>query len=147
MVKNFTLINERLCVIRIKGRFFNYSLINTHASANDSVEEAKDQFYELLERAYAACPSHDVKLVMENATAKVGQQDTIHQPHTSAIHKHMAYISIACMKVQMKMASDWSTLAQAGKWRSKVRTSCTNKSTFKLGTLQMDTPSTRSITP
>jgi hypothetical protein len=31
----------------------------------------------------------------------------------------------------MKMASDWSTLPQAGKWRSKVRTSCSNESTFK----------------
>jgi hypothetical protein len=53
MVINFTPINERLCVIRIKGRFFNYSLINIHAPTNDSEEEAKDQFYEQLERAYA----------------------------------------------------------------------------------------------
>jgi hypothetical protein len=58
MVKNFTPINERLCVIRIKGRFFNYSLINIHAPTNDSEEEAKDQFYEQLERAYAACRDH-----------------------------------------------------------------------------------------
>jgi hypothetical protein len=41
MVKNFTPINERLCVIRIKG-FFNYSLINIHAPTNDSEVEAKD---------------------------------------------------------------------------------------------------------
>jgi hypothetical protein len=46
MVKNFTPINERLCVIRIKGTFFNYSLISIHAPTNDSEEEAKDQFYE-----------------------------------------------------------------------------------------------------
>jgi hypothetical protein len=59
MVKNFTPINERLCVIRIKGRFLNYSLINIHAPTNESEEEANDQFYEQLERAYAACPSHD----------------------------------------------------------------------------------------
>jgi hypothetical protein len=64
MVKNFTPINERLCVIRIKGRFFNYSPINIHAPINDSEEEAKDQFYEQVERAYAACPSHVVNLVI-----------------------------------------------------------------------------------
>jgi hypothetical protein len=46
MVKNFTPINERLCVIRIKGRFFNYSLINIHAPTNYSEEEAKDPSYE-----------------------------------------------------------------------------------------------------
>jgi hypothetical protein len=71
MVKSFTPINERLCVIRIKGTFFNYSLINIHAPTNDSEEEAKDQFYEQLERAYAACPSHDVKLVMVDANAVI----------------------------------------------------------------------------
>jgi hypothetical protein len=60
MVINFTPINERLCVIRIKDKFFNYSLINIHAPTNDSEKEAKDQFYEQLERTDAACPSHDV---------------------------------------------------------------------------------------
>jgi hypothetical protein len=80
MVKIFTRINKRLCSIRIKGRFFNHSHINLHAPTNDSEEEAKDQFYEQLERAYAAFPSHDEKLVMGNANAK-----TVHQP---TIGKH-----------------------------------------------------------
>jgi hypothetical protein len=51
MVKNFTPINEHLCVIRIKSRFFNFSLINIHTPTNVSEEEAKDQFYEQLEPA------------------------------------------------------------------------------------------------
>jgi exonuclease III len=70
MVINFTPINERLCVIRIKGRFFNYSLINMHAPTNDSEKEAKDQFYAQLEWAYTAFPNHDVRLVMGDANAK-----------------------------------------------------------------------------
>jgi exonuclease III len=49
MAKNFT-----HCVIRIKGRFFNYSFTNIHAPTNDSEEEVNDQFYEQLERA--DCP-------------------------------------------------------------------------------------------
>jgi exonuclease III len=68
MVKNFTPINERHWVIRIKCRFFNYFLIN--APINDSEEEAKNQFYEQLERVYAACPSHDVKLVTQKLPGK-----------------------------------------------------------------------------
>jgi hypothetical protein len=96
MFINFTPINERLCVIRIKGRFFNYSLINIHAPTNDSEEEAMHQFYEQLERAYAACPSHDVNLVMGDANAKVGQE-TVHQP---TIGKHSLH------QIQMKIASD-----------------------------------------
>jgi hypothetical protein len=40
----------------------------------------------------------------------------------------------------MKIVSDWSTLPQAGKSRSKVHTSSTNKSTSKPDTPQMGTP-------
>jgi hypothetical protein len=68
--KCLKIYSDRLYVIRIKCRFFNYSLINIHTPTNDSEEEAKDQFYEHLERAYAACPSHDVKLLMGDANAK-----------------------------------------------------------------------------
>jgi hypothetical protein len=49
LVTNFTSTNERVCILRVKGRFFNYSLINIHAPTNDSEEEFKDQFYEQLE--------------------------------------------------------------------------------------------------
>jgi hypothetical protein len=41
-------------------------------------------FYEQLERVYAACPSHDVKLVIEDANAKVSRE-TVLQP---TIGKH-----------------------------------------------------------
>jgi ferredoxin len=87
MVINFTPVNKRLCVIRIKGSFFNYSHI--HVPTKDSEEEAKDQLYEQLERAYAACPSHDVKLVMGDANAQVGWE-TVHQP---TIGKHSLHES------------------------------------------------------
>jgi endonuclease/exonuclease/phosphatase family metal-dependent hydrolase len=89
MVINFTPINERLCVMKIKGRFFHYSLINIHAPTKDTEEEAKDEFYEQLEQAYAACPSQDVKLVMGDANAKVGRK-TVHQP---TIGKHSLHES------------------------------------------------------
>jgi exonuclease III len=94
MVKNFTTINESLCVIRKKADS-STTLSSTYmhhwciAPTNDSEEEAKDQFYEQLERAYAACPSHDVKLVMGDANAKVGRE-TVHQP---TISKHSLHES------------------------------------------------------
>jgi hypothetical protein len=135
MFKNLTPINERLCGIRIKGRFFNYSLIYIHAPTNDSEEEANDQFYEQLERAYAACPSHDMKLVMGDANAKVGRE-TVHQPmigkhslHDSTIENGPKPVDFA-QGMQMAIKSTYFT----------------NESTSKPGTPQMDTPSTRLIT-
>jgi hypothetical protein len=103
MVISFIPINERLCVIRIQGSFFNNSLINIHAPTNDSEEEAKDHFYEQLERAYAACPSHDVKLVIGDANAKVcresAYQPTIdkHSLVDFAAGRQMAIKSTYCM--------------------------------------------------
>jgi hypothetical protein len=60
---NFIPINERLCSLKVKGRFFNDSLINIYAPTNDSKDEAKDFFYEKLEWAYGACPGNDVNIV------------------------------------------------------------------------------------
>ena len=48
LVLDFKKLDERICVLRIKGRFKNYSLINAHAPINDSENEVKDDFYELL---------------------------------------------------------------------------------------------------
>jgi hypothetical protein len=72
----------------------------TLSPTNDLEEEAKDQFYEQLERAYAACASRDAR------------RERISWPgnRTSANDRQ------ACMGIQIKMASDWSTLLQAGKW-------------------------------
>jgi hypothetical protein len=47
-------------------------------------EESKDQFYEQLERAYGFCPNYDVKMILEDANAKV-HRETVHQP---TIGKH-----------------------------------------------------------
>jgi hypothetical protein len=76
--------------MRIKGRFFNHSLINIHAPINDSEEEAKDQFYEQLERAYEACPSHDVKLVMGDANASWRRGANIDSDHMLVVIKFRA---------------------------------------------------------
>jgi hypothetical protein len=128
MVKNFTPIT--------KGRFFNYSLIKIHAPTNDSEEEAKDQF-----KSNWSGHTQLAQVMSWSWRWKAWTEKLAGKPYISQQEACTAY-----MRVQMKMASDWSILLQAGKWRSKVRTSCTNESTSKPGTPQMDKPLTRSIT-
>jgi hypothetical protein len=65
--------------------------------------EAKDQFYEKLKRAFAACPSHDMKLVMRDENAKVGRE-TVHQP---TIGKHSLHESTIESSLR-----DWTHCAQ-----------------------------------
>ena len=51
-------ISDRICALRIKGKFFNYSLINVYAPTNDKPNEKKEEFYELLEKTYNECSGH-----------------------------------------------------------------------------------------
>lgn len=49
MVLDFVPI-ERVCCLRVKGRFFNMSIINVHAPTEDKEDSIKDEFYEVLEK-------------------------------------------------------------------------------------------------
>lgn len=67
-------ISPRLCVIRIKGKFRNISIINVHAPTEEKDEDEKDTFYDTLEGAYDNCPRNDVKIVIGNLNAKIGRE-------------------------------------------------------------------------
>ena len=66
-------MTDRICVLRMKGKFFNNSLINAYAPTNDKPDNVKDEFYERLDKIYGECPKHDVKLVIGDANAQVGR--------------------------------------------------------------------------
>jgi hypothetical protein len=52
LVIDFKPINPRICTLRIKEKFFNYTLINAHAPIEAADEEQKEEFYEALKDAY-----------------------------------------------------------------------------------------------
>ncbi|XP_058816180.1 uncharacterized protein LOC131679467 [Topomyia yanbarensis] len=68
-------VSERICVLRVRGKFFNYSLINIYAPTNDKPDDVKDAFYECLDNTYGECPKHDVKTVIRDANAQVDRED------------------------------------------------------------------------
>jgi len=45
-IMSFTPINERICVLRLKGKFHNTTLINVHALTKGKMEEEKNKFYD-----------------------------------------------------------------------------------------------------
>ena len=67
-------INERICVLRVKGKFFNYSIINVHAPHNERPEDEKDTFYRQLNKAYDSCPRNDIKIVIGDLNAQIGKE-------------------------------------------------------------------------
>ena len=66
-------VNERMCSIRIKGIFNNYSLICVHAPTDvEKDTNAKDIFYDQLDRVYESCPKYDTKIILGDLNAQIG---------------------------------------------------------------------------
>lgn len=63
MVLDFDPANGRICVLQVKNRFFNISMINSYASTEDKDGRIMDDFYETLERVYDRRPKDEVKII------------------------------------------------------------------------------------
>ncbi|XP_058444164.1 uncharacterized protein LOC131425900 [Malaya genurostris] len=70
-------IDARMCKFRIKGRFFNFSIINVHNPHFGNIDDDKDAFYAQLEREYDCCPSNDVKIIIGDLNVQVGQEEEL----------------------------------------------------------------------
>ena len=76
--------SEKLCSIRIRGKFYNYSLICAHAPTDETEEGVKDDFYDHLDRLYSLCPSYDTKVLLGDFNAKLGRESVI----SASVGKH-----------------------------------------------------------
>jgi hypothetical protein len=59
-ILDFKGVDERMCVLRIKTKFQNLSLINVHAPTEEKEELEKEDFYQKVE-VFDSCPSNDIK--------------------------------------------------------------------------------------
>jgi hypothetical protein len=67
-------MTPRICTLKIREKFFNYSFVNGHEPTEISDEEEKDRFFDGLERAYNTSPRNDIKIVLSNFNAQVGKK-------------------------------------------------------------------------
>jgi len=65
-----------MCWLRIRRKFFNYSIINAHAQREDKSDTKKDVFYDGLRNLYDACHKCDVKLIIGDLNAQIGKEAT-----------------------------------------------------------------------
>lgn len=83
-VIGFDPLDERLCSIRVRGKFFNITLINAHAPTEEKEDDLKEEFYEKLQALYNRAPERDVKIILGDFNAKIGRE-TVYRP-TIGIH-------------------------------------------------------------
>jgi hypothetical protein len=67
-------INDRLCSLRVRCKYYNVTIINVHAPTEDKSTEVKEEYYDELERLIARIPSRDIKIVLGDFNAKVGRE-------------------------------------------------------------------------
>ncbi|XP_060516487.1 craniofacial development protein 2-like [Cylas formicarius] len=79
-VMNFRAVNNRISTLRIRDRWYNYTLISTHAPTEDKDEEVKDEYYEQLEQTISAVPKQDMLIILGDLNAKVGREEAF-RPH------------------------------------------------------------------
>jgi hypothetical protein len=79
LVIDFNAISTRICTLRMKGKFFNYTIINVHAPTEVSTDREKESFYDLLQKTYDESPSYNAKIIIGDMNAQVGKEE-IYRP-------------------------------------------------------------------
>ncbi|XP_013175481.1 PREDICTED: uncharacterized protein LOC106123612 [Papilio xuthus] len=101
LVIDFKPVNERLCTIRIKGKFHNYTIVNVHAPTEETDDEQKERFYTELEDLCTMIPKGDIKMIVGDFNAKLGREQTFlptignHSLHENTNDNGMRLITFA----------------------------------------------------
>jgi hypothetical protein len=62
-------------MLRVRGKFVNIMLFSIHAPTEEKEEEIKDAFCDRLEEVCNRMQRNDVKIMLGNRSAKIGQEE------------------------------------------------------------------------
>jgi len=81
--------SDRICVLRIKGRWFNVTIINIYAPTEEKTDDEKNGFYAALEDVVDRSPRQDVKIVLGDCNAKIGREEALRPTiGLHSLHQH-----------------------------------------------------------
>ena len=66
-------ISDRVMVIKLKGTLVNINIIQTYAPTSTSSEHDLETFYHHLDKAMSICKTAEMKIVMGDFNAKIGE--------------------------------------------------------------------------
>ena len=84
---HFKPISDRMCYLRIRGRYQHISIINIHAHTEEKEDDTKNEHYELLEEEYSKLPGYDLKIILGDENAKIGREEE-YRPAIGSFSKH-----------------------------------------------------------
>jgi exonuclease III len=72
---SFEPLRDRMCKIRLKGRFRNLSFISAYAPTEEANDDEKNEFYDKLDKECSNVPKYDTLVLLGVFNAKVGKED------------------------------------------------------------------------
>jgi exonuclease III len=66
-------INDRMCRLRMKGRYRNITIISVHAPTEEKEDREEEEFYEYFEEIYHEIQKYDLVIIMGDFNAKIGK--------------------------------------------------------------------------
>ena len=73
-LKSWCPISDRVVVAKIEAKPLNLGIIQVYAPTSESTDEEVEKFYEEIERAKSHLKSQDIKIIMGDFNAKVGDE-------------------------------------------------------------------------
>jgi len=88
-VKRVKFVSDRVSYIVLRGRWCNIIVLNVRAPSEEKSDEAKDSFYEELEKVFDHFPKYHMKILLGDYNAKVGKEN-IFKPTigNESLHQH-----------------------------------------------------------
>jgi len=71
---SWSLVNDRITMARFNSRYIRTNIVQVYAPINDTEKEAKDVFYEQVQKVLDKIPKHDIVILMGDWNAKVRDQ-------------------------------------------------------------------------
>ncbi|XP_071652502.1 craniofacial development protein 2-like [Temnothorax longispinosus] len=76
-ILGFEPVSERICKLRVKGKFNNLTLVSIYAPTEVSEEEEAELFYHMLERTCESINRYDTLVLLRDFNAKIGKEDFV----------------------------------------------------------------------
>lgn len=126
----FEPINDRICRLKIKGRFQNVTMLSVYAPTEDSDEKAKNKFYDYLTKICDKISRHDILMILGDYNVKIGTEAftngvanqinhaLVDRRHASSVLDVRSCRGANChFLIRLKLKQRLSTISEDNKYR------------------------------